>query len=95
MIRHQLDTMLRERVYGVAGGYEDLNDHESLRFDQTLQTATGEASVLAGKSTLCRMEQTMDRQTIVKTHEPQAPLRDQFPLRRRVQTLLRAVLRPR
>jgi hypothetical protein len=69
MIRHQLDTMVRQRVYGVAGGYEDLNDHESLRFDQALQTATGEASVLAGKSTLCRMEQAMDRQTIVKAKE--------------------------
>ena len=69
MIRHQLDTMVRQRVHGVAGGYEDLNDHEALRFDQALQTATGETSVLAGKSTLCRMEPAMDRQTIVKAHE--------------------------
>jgi len=69
MIRHQLGTLVRQRVYGVAGGYEDLNDHEALRFDQALQTATGETSTLAGKSTLCRMEQAMDRQTIVKAHE--------------------------
>jgi len=69
MIRHGLNTMIRQRVYGVASGYEDLNDHEALRFDQALQTATGNASTLAGKSTLCRMEQAMDRQTIVKAHE--------------------------
>ena len=41
-IRHELDTMIRQCVHGVVGGYEDLNDHEAL------QTATGEASVLAG-----------------------------------------------
>ena len=69
MIRHELKSLVRQRVYGVAGGYEDLNDHEALRFDQALQTATGNASTLAGKSTLCRMEQAMDRQTIVKAHE--------------------------
>ena len=69
MVRHQLETMIRQRVYGVAGGYEDLNDHDALRFDQALQTATGEDAVLAGKSTLCRMEQAMDRQTLVKAHE--------------------------
>lgn len=69
LIRHQLDMMVRQRVFGVAGGYEDLNDHDTLRFDQALQTATGEASVLAGKSTLCRMEQNVDRRAIVKAHE--------------------------
>jgi hypothetical protein len=36
MIRHQLDTMVRQRIYGVAGGYKDLNNHESLRFGQAL-----------------------------------------------------------
>jgi len=53
--------MIRQRVFGVAAGYEDLNDHETLRADQALQTATGEEAILAGKSTLCRMEQRVDR----------------------------------
>ena len=53
--------MIRQRVFGVAAGYEDLNDHEALRSDQALQTATGEDVTLAGKSTLCRMEQRVDR----------------------------------
>jgi hypothetical protein len=30
--------MTRQRVFGVAAGYEDLNDHEALRSDQALQT---------------------------------------------------------
>lgn len=41
MIRHELDTMVRQWVYGVVGGYEDLNDHEMLCFDKALQAATG------------------------------------------------------
>ena len=56
LVRHKLETMTRQRVFGVAAGYEDLNDHEVLRFDQALQTAVGTKSDLAGKSTLCRME---------------------------------------
>ena len=69
MVRHKLDTMVRQRVFGVAAGYEDLNDHEALRFDQALQTAVGQDNDLAGKSTLCRMEQRVDRQAMVKAHE--------------------------
>jgi hypothetical protein len=61
LVRHKLETMIRQRVFGVAAGYEDLNDHEALRSDQALQTATGEDVTLAGKSTLCRMEQRVDR----------------------------------
>lgn len=69
MVRHKLDTMVRQRVFGVAAGYEDLNDHEALRCDQALQTAVGQDNDLAGKSTLCRMEQRVDRQAVVKAHE--------------------------
>jgi hypothetical protein len=47
--------MIRQRVFGVAAEYEDLNDHEALRADQALQTATSEDETLAGKSTLCRI----------------------------------------
>jgi len=39
MIRQQLGTMVRQRAYGLANGYEDLNDHEALRRDQALRTA--------------------------------------------------------
>jgi len=69
LVRHKLETMIRQRVFGVAAGYEDLNDHEALRADQALQTATGEDAILAGKSTLCRMEQRVNRQSVVKAHE--------------------------
>lgn len=69
LARHKLETMTRQRVFGVAAGYEDLNDHEALRFGQALQTAMSEDNILAGESTLCRMEQRVDRQSVVKSHE--------------------------
>jgi len=69
LIRHKLETMIRQRVFGVAAGYEDLNDHETLRFDQALQAAIGEDHTLAGKSTLCRMEKGADRKSVLKAHE--------------------------
>ena len=60
LIEHTLEQMLRQRVYGLALGYEDLNDHELLRLDPLLGVMAGKAEpgtdLLAGKSTLNRME---------------------------------------
>ncbi|MFO7822090.1 MAG: IS1380 family transposase [Lentisphaeria bacterium] len=64
-VRHSLRNMLRQRVYGMALGYEDLNDHESLRGDTNLQTAIEQDRELASASTLCRFENGADRQTAV------------------------------
>jgi hypothetical protein len=59
-IEHTLEQMLRQRVYGLALGYEDLNDHDLLRLDPWLAVMAGKAEpgtdLLAGKSTLNRME---------------------------------------
>lgn len=51
--QHRAETMLRQRVFGLALGYEDLNDHHALRRDITLQTAADTDGVLASQSTLC------------------------------------------
>lgn len=60
LIEHRIEEMLAQRVYGLAMGYEDLNDHEQLRHDPLLQVLAGKAEpgqeALAGKSTLNRME---------------------------------------
>ena len=69
LVRHELKTLVRQRVFAVAAGYEDLNDHETLRFDQAHQTAMEQDSALAGKSTLSRIERKADRQAIIKAHE--------------------------
>ena len=38
-VRHEVVTMLRQRVHALALGYEDLNDHDTLRGDPVVQTA--------------------------------------------------------
>ena len=53
---HSLLHMLRQRVYGLALGYEDLNDHKTLRKDPAIQTAVDQDQDLASTSTLCRFE---------------------------------------
>jgi hypothetical protein len=59
LIKHQLSEMLSQRIYGLALGYEDLNDHEQLRSDPLLAVLSGKRELdkpLAGKSTLNRLE---------------------------------------
>jgi hypothetical protein len=69
-VEHRLEELIRQRVFGLALAYEDLNDHDELRTDPLLATAAGKADPtgndrrqerdrgkpLAGKSTLNRLE---------------------------------------
>jgi Transposase DDE domain group 1 len=58
-IEHTIAEMLSQRVYGLALGYEDINDHEQLRNDPVFGILAGHEELeepLAGKSTLNRME---------------------------------------
>jgi Transposase DDE domain group 1 len=60
-IVHPLSELLAQRIYGLALGYEDLNDHEQLRRDPLLAVLAGKRKLteaLAGKSTLNRLELT-------------------------------------
>ena len=63
LVVHDVETLLLQRLYGLALGYEDLNDHEELRRDPALQAVAGrmtprraDCAPLAGKSTLNRLE---------------------------------------
>jgi DDE family transposase len=72
LTEHSVEHLLAQRVYGLALGYEDLNDHDDLRRDPLLATVVGKADptgqtrqrprdrgkALAGKSTLNRLELT-------------------------------------
>jgi Transposase DDE domain group 1 len=62
-IEHTVATMVAQRVFGIALGYEDLVDHDQLRHDPVLATLAGKlrarrkgCAPLAGKSTLNRLE---------------------------------------
>jgi hypothetical protein len=79
LIVHDQKTMLAQRIIAIALGYEDLNDHQTLRTDPALQLASGKApeaeAALASPPTICRLENRIDRQTLVRIA---AVLVDQF-----------------
>jgi len=63
LIEHEVRTLVGQRVFGMALGYEDLVDHDQLRHDPTLAVLAGKLAArrkdcapLAGKSTLNRLE---------------------------------------
>src|SRR5262245_33586970 len=71
-IEHTVEELVGQRIYGLALGYEDLNDHDDLRRDPLLATVVGKGDptgdsrrrrrdrgkALAGKSPLNRLELT-------------------------------------
>jgi len=69
-VEHRLETLVGQRIFGLALGYEDLNDHDELRKDPTFAVLAGKlgpamragCEALAGKSTLNRLEHTPRRQ---------------------------------
>ena len=63
LVEHSVRTLVGQRVFGIALGYEDLNDHDELRHDPLMATLAGklesrrsDCAPLAGKSTLNRLE---------------------------------------
>src|SRR3954471_10400832 len=62
-IEHTVEQLVRQRVYALALGYEDLSDHDQLRRDPLLAALSGKVEPtqdrLAGKSTLNRWELTL------------------------------------
>lgn len=70
LVEHSIEELVRQRVFGLALGYEDLNDHDELRTDPLLASVVGKSDPtgsdrrqeqdrgkpLAGKSTLNRLE---------------------------------------
>jgi hypothetical protein len=66
---HSTLDLLRQRVYGPVQGYEDLNDHATLRDDRAIQAAVERDTQLAHPSTLCRWENRADRRAAWAAHE--------------------------
>ena len=63
LIEHEVVTLVGQRVFAIALGYEDLNDHDGLRRDPVMATLAGKLTArrencapVAGKSTLNRLE---------------------------------------
>jgi hypothetical protein len=67
-ITHDLRTMLAQRIYGLALGYEDLNDHSTLRQDPLFavlaERRPDPSQPLASPPTLCRLENRVSRASL-------------------------------
>jgi len=70
LVEHSVAALVGQRVYGIALGYEDLNDHDELRRDPLMAVLAGkleawreDCAPVAGKSTLNRLELSRDRAT--------------------------------
>jgi Transposase DDE domain group 1 len=80
-VLHTTEQLLRQRVFGLCQGYEDLNDHDALRLDPALQTALDKRGTSAATQhgasspTLCRFEARANRKAVVDVHRV---LVDQF-----------------
>ena len=67
---HAVETLVMQRVVGIALGYEDINDHDQLRLDPIMAVLAGkleasrsDCAPVAGKSTLNRLELSPDEPT--------------------------------
>ncbi|WP_119273369.1 IS1380 family transposase [Taklimakanibacter deserti] len=74
LIEHEVATLVGQRVFGIALGYEDLNDHDELRHDPVLAILLGKLAAkrrdcapVAGKSTLNRLE--LSRSVATRYHK--------------------------
>src|ERR1700678_513970 len=78
LIEHSVATLVGQRIFGLALGYEDLNDHDTLRHDplfavlaSKLKARRTDCAPVAGKSTLNRLERSketpslQDRKSVV------------------------------
>ena len=65
-VTHDLVALVRQRLYQIAAGYEDVNDAATLRHDPTFQTvaARGASTPLGSQPTLSRFEHALDWTTI-------------------------------
>jgi len=76
---HDQQSMIAQRIVAIALGYEDLNDHQTLRADPALQLAAGRVPdqdlPLASPPTLCRLENRIGRKPLIRISEV---LLDQF-----------------
>jgi len=80
-VEHSVATLVGQRVFGIALGYEDLNDHDELRHDPLMAVLSGklaarrpDCAAVAGKSTLNRLELSREVATRYHkiSHDPQA-----------------------
>ena len=71
-VEHDLPQMVRQRIYGILAGYEDCNDHDTLRGDPVFKLVSGRApdeGDLASQPTLSRFENAVDIRSLERLHD--------------------------
>jgi hypothetical protein len=71
-LEHTLHEMVRQRIYGILAGYEDCNDHDTLRGDPVLKMVSGKKpndDDLASQPTLSRFENAIDIPSLWRLHD--------------------------
>lgn len=68
-VQHSRLSQLKQRVFAIAMGYEDLNDHDTLREDWGLRVALNQRQAASSSPTLCRFENVMGRAEAIALHE--------------------------
>lgn len=66
---YPLLQLVRQRIYGIGLGYEDVNDHDFLRYDVGFQTAINTDKTSAGKSTVNRVEKVVTDEDMWRINE--------------------------
>jgi hypothetical protein len=65
-VEHEQETMLKQRIFGIAHGYEDVNDQQDLRKDPMFQVSVNREpnreKALASPPTICRLENSGTRE---------------------------------
>lgn len=77
LIEHDQRTILAQRIFAIVAGYEDLNDHQTLRNDTLMQAITDrclkvgqkEHDPLSSPPTLCRLENRITRADLARMAE--------------------------
>ena len=89
LIEHEVVTLVGQRVFGIALGYEDLNDHDDLRHDPVMAVLAGklearrdDCAPVAGKSTLNRLELSRLAARLAPTTSVSSPGQERASLRR-------------
>ena len=76
--RHSLETLVRQRVFQLACGYQDQDDADTLRFDPLFKLVCGQLPLtgheLASQPTLSRLDNCVDRRTCQRLAEAVAAL---------------------
>ena len=68
-VTHQWDALVRQRIFAIAAGFADLNDHQQLRHDAALQSAVGVLEPMGSAPTLCRMEAAIAQHSVVQARK--------------------------